>query len=409
MGVPWSNPPSTPTLDWTNPPWSNPPSTPTLDWANGGADLPPEVSAAIGRFRMQAFTDRDRQVITEFLVNNGDSLTANEQMALGDIIHAMDSGNMVSQTPAPAVDPGHPPDVATMRAAAGLSAPANLPTPQPPPLSPTPQIPSSPNDPIMRGPSPGGLASAPNVASLRSAPTNLPTPTPSPVSPMPAGGYGASNLLARAGRQQARGDARGGQNWKLIEDMGPNSAFADVSPEYRQAYADSPAMASRELSGPNADITARAREPMVSSALAMAASGLLGGGHGHGLGGPGSASAKLGRAEGLLNSLGPGGYIDPGSVLHQTLRRARKTPIDKLYSGQGDPNDITQQIDTTNQAILKPLEGVTDPDAYNGLQAVLQQESMNWLQAVAHGEIDPNTMSYPEWLRQHKMQKFLGR
>jgi hypothetical protein len=229
---------------------------------------------------------------------------------------------------------------------------------------------------------------------------------------MPVGGYGASNIVARSARQQARGDARSGgrgADWKQMEgSLGP-SAFGDIAPQYLSAYASNPSLAAQEIAGRDRPITAAGMEPLVGSALSLAATGLLGGGKGHGLGGPSSSGQQLQRAEALVNSLGPGQYIDPGYVMRKTIRRAGKTPIGDLYSGQGDPNDIMQQVATTQNAILGPLKGVATEDAYNGTAAMLDQEATNWLQAVAHGEIDPNQTSYPEWLRQHHRQKFLGR
>lgn len=426
-GVPWTNPPGTPTLDWAQPPWTNPPSTPTLDFVKGGDTIPPEVSGAIGRFRMGAASDRDRQILVDFLTTNGDSLSANEQMALGDIIHAM-GGDLASTSADTGSTPGftYVPGGGDIRsqATAQASAPANLPTPTPPPITQTAE--GIPLPPPIQGSSPTafpGMSSTWQTGVITSPPrpgmppTNLPTPTPAVPGSMPAGGYGASNILSRAARQDARGQARGGQgaNWKMIEGLGGNSAFSDISPQYLGAYAANPQLAAQEIAnqglppGTNANITAQGLEPLTGSALAMANLGLLGGGKGHGLGGPSSAGQQLGRAEALVNSLGPGQYIDPGAVMRRTMHRADKTPIGDLYSGQGDPNDIMQQVSTTQNAILAPLKGVATDAAYNGTAAMLDQEANAWLQAVAHGDIDPNQVSYPAWLREHHRQRFLGR
>lgn len=379
-------------------------------------DIPPEVSAAIGRIRIGGGTQGDQQTIAAFLAQNQDTLTAGEMMALGELVGSLDAAP--TGPTQPAMPFNYVPGGGDIRSqvAAQSSAPANMPTPQPPPLTSTSaQIPTSPNDPMMRGGSPQSLVGNRNVASISAMPPDMPSMPPISSADFAPGGVGASNIQRRAARQAQRGEARSqggaqgrGANWKMIEGMN-GSAFGDVNPAYLQAYASNPAMAAREIAGPNASLTASAMQPLVGSALAMAQTGLLGGGRGHGLGGPASAGQQLQRAEGLVNSLGPGQYVDPGSVLRQTMRRARKTPLGDLYSGQGDPNDINQQIATTQNAILSTLQGVATEEAYNGTQAMLDQEAMAWLDEVAHGTIDPNQVSYPEYLRQHKRQKFLGR
>ena len=399
----------------------DPPSTPTLDWLNGGANIPPEVSAAIGRMRMGAGDERDRSAIVNFMIQNGDQLDGATLTELSDLI----GGQTQPVAPTTADTgfnyvPGGGDIRSQQQAQAAAQAPANLPTPAPPqPIS---TAPSGLPSPIQGSPSgsfPGQSSTYLQNITTQSPripmTANIPADASRGQVPMDVS---TSQRLPRDTRMEdptRRGGRNGaGTNWKGIEGGG-NSAFSDISPQYLSAYADSPAMASQEIAaqglppGANANLTGKAMEPLVGSALEMAKLGLLGGGRGHGLGGPSSAGGRLQRAESLVNSLGPGQYIDPGYVMRKTVRRAGKTDVADLYSGQGDPNDITQQVDTTNNAILAPLKGVATDDAYNGTAAMLQQESMAWLQAVAHGEIDPNVDTYPAWLRSHKRQKFLGR
>lgn len=402
-------------MDRLNPPWGNPLGTPTLDWTQGGGSprfdagaarsFPPEVSAAIGRFSQGADDDQDRMAL-QFYLDSG-QIDPQTAAALQQIITAMGSGGIrvaaPSQAPSPqgswgggvrgihSTQPGfnYTPGGGDIRSQAASQAPANLPTPAPP----------DPVDYPLDSPIQGISLQNPGV-----------------IPPLPS-----SPSQVRRGGQDARRDQRGisgKEDWRGIAGVSPTSAFSDVNPAYMSAYMSSPTMVSRELNrgapgDPNyiATNTATAMEPMVGSAMAMAQEGLLGGGgRGHGLGGPASAANKLSRVEDLMNSLGPGEVIDPAYVYRHALKRARNTDVGTLSTGSnGQQGDIGAQIQTTQDAILKPLQGIVDQDTYNGTASMLDREAMTWLDGVAHGTIDPNTLSFPEYLRRQKRQKFLGR
>jgi hypothetical protein len=150
--------------------------------------------------------------------------------------------------------------------------------------------------------------------------------------------------------------------------------------------------------------------PEVGSAMAMAKMGMLGGGgKGHGLGGPQSSRSQLSRAEALINSLGPGASIDPAYVYTKGLRMARKTPIDELSMNAQGQTDVSIQIQNTQDAILKPLAGTVDQDAYDATKNMLDRAALAWLDGVAHGTINPDITSYPQFLREQKKQHYLGR
>lgn len=383
-------------MDNFQPPWSNPPGTPTLDFLHGGStDLPPEVLSAIGRFRMQAANDQDRQTLITYLAQNYNTIPADEAVALGNIIGSMGGGNPSSGLPQP-VSPSPPastqgafwnaqaasqgvdqPDIPDTTSQTQAATSAQLPTP---PMASMSAPPPGPAD-ASRGQFPA------QVMASQQMPQDLRTADPN----------------RRGGRSGQ------GANWKMIEGLGGGSAFSDISPQYLSAYVADPNLAAQEIAGPEKNLTAQGMAPLVGSALEMAKLGLLGGGKGHGLGGPSSSGQQLGRAEALVNSLGPGQYIDPGAVMRRTMHRAGRTPVGDLQTGQGNPNDIMQQVAVTQNAILGPLKGTATTDAYNGTATMLDQEANSWLQAVAHGEIDPNQVSYPAWLREHHRQRFLGR
>jgi hypothetical protein len=382
--------------------------------ADAARNFPPEVSAAIGRFAQGADDDRDREVLQAYI----DSGRADPRAvdALRQMVSAMGSG-------------GNQPPPRTTFINAPLSDQSGQhtfrPGPQATNVLPTNQISSPPN---LPAPIQGSGTHYPGISNTFTERVNTynpppdmtwnaPSLTPSPVSPMPTGGYGASNIQARAARQAARGDARGsvnggargGTDWRGIEGMGPNSAFNQLDPNYVTMVAKSPDLAAAMMTdqglpaGRHAPNAAAAMTPMMGSAMAMAQEGMLGGVKGHGLGvGRPLGRDTLQRAEGLLNSLGPGESIDPAYVYSKGLRMARKTPLDEL-------SDPGTQIQVTQDAILKPLQGLVDEGAYTATQNMLQRAAMTWLQGVADGSINPDLISYPEYLRQQKKQHYLGR
>ena len=229
----------------------------------------------------------------------------------------------------------------------------------------------------------------------------------------------------RGGRRD-RSRERGGTNWaqQLGTETGtissdriaPDSAFDDIDFNMMGDVLNNPDVAARlyaESRG-GGETYAAGIEPYLAAGTGLAQLGVfdkknksldL-------LGRPQSAATSLGQAEDWLNQMDAmGAQPDARGIYRQMFKRARKTDTGLM---DVDPNDsrpagdIANQIAVTNGALMAGQAFMT-PMQQEGLEIRLNRAAQEYMLGVAQGDPEIAGMTYPEYLRAIKAQRWLGR
>ena len=193
-----------------------------------------------------------------------------------------------------------------------------------------------------------------------------------------------------------------------IGAMPADSAFAKVSPDYLPGLSQNPDLAARLIAKQRGGgrVMADALAPQVESIRGMQEAGVLSGRKR--LGGPESGGVALAQVQDVMDRLDAGEYIEPRPVYRRGLRNAANTPVEEMFTGEGKPGDLQNQILVTNGALLSASPYMT-PESAGHVEALLQSAADEYLLAVAEGAINPDQMSYPMWLkREKKARKWVG-
>jgi hypothetical protein len=148
----------------------------------------------------------------------------------------------------------------------------------------------------------------------------------------------------------------------------------------------------------------------VAGALGLSRAGLLS--HNRDLNTvPLTGREQLQTAEDWLGQMeGNGVTINPRSVYQRALRRAKRTDPLTMDTGEGQAGSIENQIAVTHGALSAALEGSgATAEAVQGLSNKLNRAAQDYVMALAKGELEDPSMSYPEYLRSIRAQKWLGR
>jgi len=204
----------------------------------------------------------------------------------------------------------------------------------------------------------------------------------------------------------------------------PSSAFAGVdlsNPEISNMLANSPGVAAQLLAesrNPGIDLPAGSRTaeglaPSMAGAMQLASMGMLTKGRDIHTPGPGGSAETLQQAEDWLNQAqGNGVQIDPRSIYKRAFKRIRHTDINSIGTPEdveaGLGGDLQTVINTTNGYMAAAAPFMTDQQK-ESLGVRLAQASRQYMLDVAKGTIDPNAMTYPQYLKSIKAQRWLGR
>ena len=192
-------------------------------------------------------------------------------------------------------------------------------------------------------------------------------------------------------------------------ELSPDSAFAGISPDYLPALEQNPELAAQLIAKKRggAGVMASSLSPRLQAILDMQNAGVLS--RDKRLGGPPSSLDALQQAESVMNSLESGESIDPRWVTRRALRNARNTPTEEMFLGEGDPGDLNNIIMTTNGALLSARPFMRQ-ESRDRLTALVQSAQDEYLLGVATGKINPDQMSYPNWLKTvKKAHRWIGK
>jgi hypothetical protein len=373
--------------------------------------VPPEIARLIEKAQGPGLDQHDRLILNGYIISSRRQLPPEFTTYLTDLVSkaplvGMETGGPGLSLPSLGEASGfpaatQPPSVADQVAAAqAAAAPAITP-------------PGTEDWQAQLGSLPGW--GAPDGAAP--APPEPATITPPSTTLSPGLGMGGDRVpRADRGGGQDRAAERGPRtNDKIAADAmanDPTSVFADVGPDFDATIANNPAIAARMMAEARGggDATAAALTPRVAGALGLSRAGLLS--HNRDLNTvPLTGREQLQTAEDWLGQMeGNGVTINPRSVYQRALRRARRTPAGEMDTGEGEAGSIENQIAVTHGALSAALEGSgATAEAVQGLSNKLNRAAQDYVMALAKGELEDPSMSYPEYLRSIRAQKWLGR
>lgn len=392
-------------------------------------ELPPEITALVNKGATQGLTAAEKQTLSSY-VNNARGVGNPQNLEFIRMLMAEPSIDVDQGTPASG--PGNPLDalfgggseipatpagfggfaamaagsVSTMLGS-GASAAPGPPTSSGAPLSLTNSEPSPVNTALTFSDDYPITNANPGVSTIGGGNSDdVATNDPSGNVP-PAQGSGRDRR-PRADREdwKAQRDAIAGAD---VGTLPESSAFAGIDPGLLPGFAQNPELAAQQIARSRGGGAASASilAPQLGAAMGLDAAGVLAGDRQ--LGGGRGAGDRLALSEAFVNSMGPGSFVEPGGVYRRALKNAMHTPVESMFTGEGDPGDITNQIQVTNGALASSAPYMTK-DASDALAAQLQNAGDEYILAVANGEIDPGAVTYPMWLKHEKKAKrWVGR
>ena len=383
--------------------------------------LPPEIAILLQKAQSGGLSSHDRAILNGYIVSSRGQVPAEFTSYLNDLMSGAPEVDPQAGRTAPITREGAEDWVSQ---AAGFGPVTPTPTPLPT------QTPSA-HDQIQNTLGQGGTQSLPEIEGPKKiitdwtaepeVATTIPTAPVGPLSLDPATtlppdrGGGSDRAIEREARLAERGPRNPGRTGPNIgiDTISPDSAFSGVSGDHLAALSQDPAMVARFIAqhgqpeGVNASAEAALIAPRVQSYLNLDQTGILRGRNK--LEGSRSDAERLMAAEAMVGEIGAGEYLDPQTLFRQTFRNAGNTEASEMWTGEGLAGDPANQMAVTNGALLAAAQASMTAESQQAMTAKLNAASQEYMMGVANGEIDPNTVSYPEFLRtEKKARRWVG-